>query len=91
VWKPLLVTKSYFQILDLMLAEDGIANTYGNLLFCRWYNSISNSYIDAQLNYNLPSLKSTLKLVLQILARIRSSIRAGLIGQQYFASWTINP
>jgi uncharacterized protein YodC (DUF2158 family) len=26
-----------------MLAEDGIANTYGSLL-CRWYNSISNSY-----------------------------------------------
>ncbi|MFA9191986.1 TonB-dependent receptor [Flavobacterium sp. FZUC8N2.13] len=48
---------------------------------------------DAQINYTIPSLKSTLKVggsniggreYMQVLG-------AGLIGQQYFVSWTVNP
>jgi hypothetical protein len=36
--------------------------------------------IDAQINYGIPSLKSTLKLRLQtLLVKVRSSIGAGLI------------
>jgi hypothetical protein len=40
-----------------MLAEDGIANTYGSLFADG--TIASATVIDAQLNYNLPSLKST--------------------------------
>jgi hypothetical protein len=43
-----------------------------------WYSPAT--VIDAQVNYELPKLKSTLKLGLQILVgRIWTSIRAGLI------------
>jgi hypothetical protein len=42
--------------------------------------------IDAQVNYEVPKLKSTLKP-----AQNTEVLGAGLIGQQYFASWTINP
>jgi outer membrane cobalamin receptor len=53
----------------------------------------SATVIDAQVNYVFPKLKSTLKIgaaniggqeYIQVLG-------AGAIGQQYFASWTINP
>jgi hypothetical protein len=53
----------------------------------------SATVIDAQINYVFPKLKSTLKIgaaniggkeYIQVLG-------AGSIGQQYFASWTINP
>ena len=53
----------------------------------------SATVIDAQVNYVFPKLKSTLKIgaaniggkeYIQVLG-------AGSIGQQYFASWTINP
>ncbi|MEY4962929.1 MAG: hypothetical protein RLZZ323_248 [Bacteroidota bacterium] len=53
----------------------------------------SATVIDAQVNYLIPQLKSTLKIgaaniggkeYIQVLG-------AGAIGQQYFASWTINP
>ena len=49
--------------------------------------------IDAQLNYNFPSLKSTLKVGAANIGRREYAqvLGAGLIGQQYFASWTINP
>ena len=49
--------------------------------------------IDAQINYGIPKLKSVIKIgaaniggkeYIQVLG-------AGAIGQQYFASWTINP
>ena len=48
---------------------------------------------DAQISYGFPSLKSTLKLGATNIAgkEYRQIIGAGLIGQQYFASWTINP
>ena len=53
----------------------------------------SATVIDAQVNYSIPKIKSLLKLgatnigaqeYIQVLG-------AGSIGQQYFASWTINP
>jgi hypothetical protein len=49
--------------------------------------------IDAQLNYNFPSLKSTLKIGASNIGgkEYGQVLGAGLIGQQYFASWTINP
>lgn len=49
--------------------------------------------IDAQINYNLPKLKSTLKLGAANIGRKEYTqvLGAGLIGQQYFVSWTINP
>ncbi len=53
----------------------------------------SATVIDAQLNYNLPSLKSTLKVGASNIGgkEYGQVLGAGLIGQQYFASWTINP
>lgn len=49
--------------------------------------------IDAQVNYGIPSLKSTLKLGASNIGgkEYGQVLGAGLIGQQYFASWTINP
>ncbi len=48
---------------------------------------------DAQISYGFPKLKSTLKVGATNIAgkEYRQIIGAGLIGQQYFASWTINP
>jgi outer membrane cobalamin receptor len=53
----------------------------------------SATVIDAQLNYNIPSLKSTLKVGASNIGgkEYGQVLGAGLIGQQYFASWTINP
>ncbi|SHL99175.1 TonB-dependent receptor [Flavobacterium xinjiangense] len=49
--------------------------------------------VDAQINYNIPKLKSTLKLGASNIGGKEYSqvLGAGLIGHQYFASWTINP
>lgn len=49
--------------------------------------------IDAQLNYNIPSLRSLLKVGASNIGGIEYGqvLGAGLIGQQYFASWIINP
>ncbi|PRZ26128.1 TonB-dependent receptor domain-containing protein [Flavobacterium granuli] len=49
--------------------------------------------IDAQINYNIPKLKSTLKIGAANIGgkEYTQVLGAGLIGQQYFASWTINP
>jgi len=49
--------------------------------------------IDAQINYNIPKLKSTLKLGASNIGgkEYTQVLGAGLIGQQFFASWTINP
>jgi outer membrane receptor protein involved in Fe transport len=53
----------------------------------------SATVIDAQINYGIPKLKSVIKIgaanigakeYIQVLG-------AGAIGQQYFASWTLNP
>lgn len=49
--------------------------------------------IDAQINYGIPKLKSTLKIGASNIGgkEYAQVLGAGLIGQQYFASWTINP
>ena len=53
----------------------------------------SATVIDAQINYGLPKLKSVLKLGAANIGgkEYYQVIGAGLIGQQYFVSWTINP
>jgi len=53
----------------------------------------SATVIDAQINYNVPKLKSTLKIGAANLGgkEYFQVLGAGLIGQQIFASWTINP
>jgi len=49
--------------------------------------------IDMQINYEFPSLKSTFKIGASNIGGVEYAqvLGAGLIGQQYFASWTINP
>jgi outer membrane receptor protein involved in Fe transport len=49
--------------------------------------------IDAQINYLFPKLKSTLKIGATNLGgkEYIQVLGAGAIGQQFFASWTINP
>ncbi|RZJ51691.1 MAG: TonB-dependent receptor [Flavobacterium sp.] len=49
--------------------------------------------IDAQINYGIPKLKSVVKLGAANIGgkEYYQVIGAGLIGQQYFVSWTINP
>ncbi|MEN2486656.1 TonB-dependent receptor [Flavobacterium sp. B11] len=53
----------------------------------------SATVIDAQVNYGIPKLKSVVKLGAANIGgkEYYQVIGAGLIGQQYFASWTINP
>lgn len=53
----------------------------------------SATVIDAQINYLLPKLKSTLKIGAANIGgkEYTQVLGAGAIGQQYFASWTINP
>lgn len=53
----------------------------------------SATVIDAQINYGIPKLKSVVKLGAANIAgkEYYQVIGAGLIGQQYFVSWTINP
>ena len=49
--------------------------------------------LDAQVNYGIPKLKSTLKIGAANLGgkEYQQVLGAGAIGQQYFVSWTINP
>ncbi|MEC4003322.1 TonB-dependent receptor [Flavobacterium sp. SUN052] len=53
----------------------------------------SSTVFDAQINYSMPKLKSTLKIGASNLGgkEYQQVLGAGLIGQQYFASLTINP
>lgn len=53
----------------------------------------SATVIDAQINYGIPKLKSVVKLGAANIGgkEYYQVIGAGLIGQQYFVSWTINP
>jgi outer membrane receptor protein involved in Fe transport len=53
----------------------------------------SATVIDAQINYNIPKLKSTLKIGAANLGgkEYVQVLGAGAIGQQVFASWTLNP
>jgi outer membrane receptor protein involved in Fe transport len=49
--------------------------------------------VDAQMNYTIPCLKSIIKVGATNLGgkEYTQVMGAGAIGQQYFASWTINP
>jgi outer membrane receptor protein involved in Fe transport len=49
--------------------------------------------IDAQINYTMPGLKSTLKVGASNIGgkEYAQVLGAGLIGHQYFVSWVINP
>lgn len=53
----------------------------------------SATVIDAQINYGMPKLKSVLKLGAANIGgkEYYQVIGSGLIGRQFFASWTINP
>lgn len=53
----------------------------------------SATVVDAQINYELPKLKSVIKLGATNIAGkdYTQVLGAGAIGQQYFVSWTINP
>ena len=53
----------------------------------------SATVLDAQLSYGIPSLKSTIKIGATNLfgKEYIQVLGAGAIGQQYFASITINP
>ncbi len=53
----------------------------------------SATVFDAQINYKIPSLKSTLKIAAANIGgkEYMQVLGAGRIGQQYFASWVINP
>jgi len=53
----------------------------------------SATVFDAQINYAIPKLKSVIKLGAANLGgkEYQQVLGAGLIGQQYFASLTINP
>ena len=53
----------------------------------------SATVVDAQINYSIPKLKSVLKLGAANIGgkEYQQVLGAGLIGQQYFASLTINP
>ena len=53
----------------------------------------SATVVDAQINYGIPKLKSVLKIGATNIAgkEYAQVLGAGAIGQQYFASWTINP
>ncbi|KOP36202.1 hypothetical protein DBB36_10935 [Flavobacterium sp. WLB] len=52
-----------------------------------------NTVLDAQINYAIPKLKSVIKVGATNLfgSDYLQVIGAGMIGQQWFASWTINP
>jgi outer membrane receptor protein involved in Fe transport len=53
----------------------------------------SATVVDAQINYSIPKLKSVIKLGAANIGgkEYQQVLGAGLIGQQYFASLTINP
>lgn len=53
----------------------------------------ARSVIDAQINYSVPSIKSTFKVGGANIGgkEYRSAPGTGYVGSQYFISWTINP
>jgi outer membrane receptor protein involved in Fe transport len=87
------------------LGNEKLFNNFGFNISGRWNNEYlwqstmadgmidAATVIDAQINYNMPKLKSTLKLGASNIGgkEYTQVLGAGLIGQQYFASWTINP
>jgi outer membrane receptor protein involved in Fe transport len=87
------------------LANEKVFKNFGFNISGRWNTSYlwqstfadgmieETTVIDAQINYALPKLKSVLKIGATNLGgrEYQQVLGAGLIGQQYFASLTINP
>ena len=87
------------------ISNDKLFPNFGFNLSARWnseYKWEANfadgmidaaTVIDAQVSYTISKLKSTLKLGATNLGgkEYTQVLGAGAIGQQYFASWTINP
>ncbi len=87
------------------LGNSKLFNNFGFNMNVRWNDEYlwqssfadgivpSNTVFDAQVNYAFPALKSVLKIGAANLfgKDYIQVIGAGRIGQQYFASWTINP
>jgi len=87
------------------LSNDNLFKNFGFNISGRW----SDAYLwqstfadgmieeitvfDAQINYTIPCLKSTIKVGATNIGSKEyiQVIGAGAVGQQYFASWTINP
>ena len=94
-----------FSINSLIIFPN-LSSFFSNFLHARkwsdeylWQSNFADGMIeaatvlDAQVNYTIPKLKSTLKLGATNLfgKEYIQVLGAGSIGQQYFASWTINP
>jgi outer membrane cobalamin receptor len=87
------------------ISNDKLFKNFGFNLSARWNDEYkwestfadgmidAATVIDAQVSYSLPKLKSVLKIGAANLGgnEYRQVLGAGLIGQQYFASLTINP
>lgn len=87
------------------VGNDNLFKNFGFNASVRWNNEYlwestmvdgmidAATVVDAQLNYNLPKLKSVIKVGATNIGGkdYTQVLGAGAIGQQYFASWTINP
>jgi outer membrane receptor protein involved in Fe transport len=87
------------------ISNDNLFKNFGFNLSARWSDEYlwqstfadgmidAATVVDAQVNYKIPSIKSTLKVGATNLGgkEYRQVLGAGAIGQQYFVSWTINP
>jgi outer membrane receptor protein involved in Fe transport len=87
------------------ISNDKLFKNFGFNVSARWnseYKWESNfadgmidaaTVLDAQINYTIPAMKSTFKIGAANLGgkEYTQVYGAGAIGQQYFASWTINP
>ncbi len=87
------------------ISNDNLFKNFGFNLSGRWSDEYlwqstfadgmieAITVFDAQINYTIPSLKSTIKIGATNIGgnEYIQVIGAGAVGQQYFASWTINP
>ena len=87
------------------LSNDKLFKNFGFNIQARWWSEYewqssfadgtipSTTVLDAQINYAVPKIKSVFKLSAANLGNndYLQVIGAGAIGQQWFASWTINP
>lgn len=87
------------------VGNDNIFENFGFNASVRWNNEYlwestmadgmiaSATVVDAQINYSIPKLKSVIKLGAANIGgkEYTQVLGAGAIGQQYFASWTLNP
>ena len=88
----------------LMFGNANLFKNFGFNINARWQNEFlwqssfldanidSRTVLDAQMNYRMPSLKSTIKIGGTNLTRKEYVVApgSGLIGTMYYVSWTIN-